>query len=128
MQVLLIEPDHILSEVYGSAFKKAGFKIRVCVSAQDSISAIDKKKPDLIVLEIQLAGHSGFEFLHELRSYEDLLNIPVIVYSSVPEISFENNKQLLKKLGVTRYLNKSKTSINQLVGIAKSLLMVKELK
>lgn len=81
--ILLIEPDKILSENYRLSFQKSGYKIQITHDAQAAIYAVDKIKPDLIVLEIQLASHSGIEFLYELRSYSDWQNIPVIILSLI---------------------------------------------
>lgn len=121
MRVLLVEPDIILARQYQKAFLSSGVDIVVCSNAQSAIVAIDEKVPDVIVLELQLAGHSGIEFLHEFRSYEDWANIPIIMHSSVPEYAVGADSKVWKQLGVERYFYKPKTSIKQLIGAVKSL-------
>lgn len=120
MNVLIIEPDVILAKQYQKAFEHAGVEARICADAQTAVIAIDDKRPSVVVLELQLAGHSGVEFLHEFRSYEDWADIPVVVHSSVPEYAIGASKNTWKQLGVTRYFYKPKTSLQQLVGAAKS--------
>lgn len=120
MNILIIEPDFILTKVYKKAFESAGFDVRSANNAQKAIKMIDKKKPSAIIIELQLGAHSGVEFLHEFRSYEDWQSVPLYVYSSVPFENFGHNKISINSLGVKRYFYKSKTSISQLVGIIAS--------
>lgn len=122
MKVLIIEPDHILGQAYKKAFVDAGIATKVASDAQAAIATIDDNKPDVVVLEIQLAGHSGIEFLHEFRSYEDLNDVPVVIYSSVPEYAFGIDTKSWNNLGVTRYFYKPKTNLNQLIGAIKSII------
>lgn len=120
MKVLIIEPDTVLAKQYKKAFDTAGVEAAVCSDAQTAVVAIDDVKPDIIVLELQLAGHSGVEFLHEFRSYEDWAAIPVIIHSSVPEYAVGSDPKVWRQLGVIRYFYKPKTSLQQLVGAVKS--------
>lgn len=121
MHVLIIEPDVILAKQYYKAFKDAGVDTRVCADAQSAVIAIDNKRPDAVILELQLAGHSGVEFLHEFRSYEDWLTIPIVIHSSVPEYAAGVDKKVWQQFGVVRYFYKPKTSLQQLIGAVKSL-------
>lgn len=121
MKILIIEPDHILGLAYKKAFEHAGFNVKLASNAQVAIASIDESKPDILLLEIQMAGHSGIELLHELRSYEDLNNVPVIIYSSVPEYSYGIDNKTWASFGVVRYFYKPKTNINRLIGTVKSL-------
>lgn len=65
-QVLLIEPDKLLAKTYQAALKTSGHKVRVASNSQDAINIADKTTPDIVVMELQLVGHSGIEFLYEL--------------------------------------------------------------
>lgn len=122
MTALIIEPDTVLARQYQKAFAAGGVETFVAYDAQSAVAAVDTKKPDIIVLELQLAGHSGVEFLHEFRSYEDWADIPVIVHSSVPEYAIGVDKKVWQQLGVARFFYKPKTSLQQLVGAAKTIV------
>jgi DNA-binding response OmpR family regulator len=122
MDVLIIEPDHILAREIKRAFITAGFKVQISTGAQEAIGTIDKKIPDAIVLELQLASHSGVEFLHEFRSYEDWASIPIFIYSRVPEYALGADQKTWNSYGVARYFYKPKTTFNQLIGAIKGHL------
>lgn len=122
MNILIVEPDHILAKEYKRAFDSFGHKARICYDAQSAIMAIDKKMPDAVVLELQLTGHSGIEFLHEFRSYEDWAITPVFIHSSVPEYALGADSKTWASFGVVRYFYKPKTSLKQLVGAVNGAL------
>jgi two-component system OmpR family response regulator len=114
--ILIIEPDRILGKTYAGALQSAGHQVVVCASAQQGVLAADPKRPDLILLELQLIEHSGIEFLYELRSYQDWQSIPVLIHTGVPVGEFADNLELLKQeLLVAEYLYKPVTSLRRLL-------------
>jgi DNA-binding response OmpR family regulator len=121
MRVLLIEPDKILARTYMQQLLLANFIVDVAHDGQEAVHCIEENVPDAIVIEPQLAAHSGIEFLHELRSYEDWAVIPAIIFSSVPEQSFNVSEKVWQRLGVVRYFYKPSTTAKQLVGALRAL-------
>jgi two-component system phosphate regulon response regulator PhoB len=69
--ILLIEPDRLLAEIYQRALSSEGHNVVVCAGAQSAILSADQSTPDLVILELQLVEHSGIEFLYEFRSYSE---------------------------------------------------------
>ena len=116
MKILLVEPDRLLAKVYSQALESKGHHLVSASTAQEGIAKVDEFKPDLIILEIQLVEHSGVEFMHELRSYEDWLDIPVIINSMVPPAEFNHSFKILKhELKVSDYLYKPDCSLKTLL-------------
>ena len=121
MNIICIEPDVVLAKVYQQAFTQGGeHSCKMCLDPQAAIEQIDTQKPDIIVMELQLAPLSGFAFLQELRSYEDLTDIPVVIYSSVPQESFAASSDVWRTWGVRRYFYKPATSINKVAAFVHS--------
>lgn len=114
VQIILIEPDYLLASIYKEHLEKFNYAVRVCGGGQIAFNEIDKLKPDLIILELQLTGHNGYEFLHELRSYTDLQEIPVLIHSVLPEEAVDINPIMKLELGITGYLYKPDTSLGRL--------------
>ena len=122
MNILIIEPDKVLSNIYINAFKHLGFNVFVAKSAQSALTLADENPPNLVILEIQLVEHSGIEFLYEFRSYSEWKDIPIIIYSCIPAHEFNNNWEILKKeIGIEEYLYKPKTNLKQLIKIVKEV-------
>ena len=102
--ILLLEPNRLLAKTYLAALRGAGHTVTVCATAQTAIFCADEQLPDLVVMELQLVGHSGIEFLYEFRSYPDWQEVPVIIASDVPAGEFNNSWRLLRQeLGVAAY-------------------------
>ena len=123
--IVIIEPDRVLAETYAKAITARGHTVTPCASAQAGIMAADDRRPDLVLLELQLIEHSGIEFLYEFRSYPDWQAIPVVIHSQVPVGEFAGNLELLQsQLAVADYLYKPLTSLKRLVSCVNQHLPV----
>lgn len=115
MHVLLIEPDTALSRTYTQALLRSGNEVSCVRHAQDAVHAADEKTPDVVVLELQMAGHNGIEFLYEFRSYPEWYDIPVVVLTMVPPHSLRITQEQMTELGIIDCLYKPSTKLDQLV-------------
>ena len=113
-KILLIEPDKILAGNIKTFFKKRGHKVSVQPSAQTGIDSADKFQPEAIILDLQLPGHSGVEFLHELRSYADWQNLPVVVFSSLNPDQLGGVSAAKAGLTISAYVHKPTASLAEL--------------
>ena len=120
IKILLVEPDLLLAKIYQKSFKEQALDIKICHSAQSAIDAVEDYKPDCMIIEPQLAGHSGVELLHELRSYEDLKNMTIYLYSNLPVQNINSVAKSLKSLNIKGAFAKSSFSVKQLIGQIKS--------
>lgn len=114
-RILLIEPDRILAKNYSSALEAMGYTINWSSSGQQAIHSIDKRRPELILLELQLPSHNGLEFLYELRSYPEWQNIPVILLTLVPDMAIAAEGPVLEQLGIVGYLYKPQTKLRHII-------------
>lgn len=123
-EVLLIEPDLPLAKTYATALQAADFTVRVSADAQAAIHEVDTRRPDVIILELQLADHNGVEFLYELRSYPEWQNIPVIILSQLSEREIGIGVAAMHKLGIVHYAYKPQTSLEDLLSILQTELVL----
>ncbi len=114
--VLLIEPDRVLTRSYRKALEHAGYVVTHATNAQDALNLADVNTPSAVILELQLVAHDGIEFLHEFRSYAEWQEIPVIVLSTFTRGSLEQARQTLARdFDVMTCLYKPRTSLERLV-------------
>ncbi|MDR0397948.1 MAG: response regulator [Candidatus Nomurabacteria bacterium] len=81
--VYVVEDDDAMAAHLARVLKN--YTVRTFSNGLDAIDAIDKKLPDVIILDIILDGPSGFALLNELQSYTDTGAVPVIVCSSMAD-------------------------------------------
>lgn len=113
-KILLIEPDGILAGNIRDYFVKAGYEVIAHTDLQQAITSVDKSLPDAVILELQLAGRSGIEFLYEFRSYPDWQDLPVILYTILKSDELSAYKRVLRDLNISRILYKPETRLNLL--------------
>lgn len=114
MKILLIEPNVLLEATYKTALQRAGHEVVSCPGAQEAVFLLDAGDIEIIVLELQLRGHSGVEFLYEMRSYPEWQNIPVLLHTLVANEGLAMQQERFDFLGITHYLYKPTTSLRQL--------------
>jgi DNA-binding response OmpR family regulator len=109
MHILLIEPDSLQARLYGSALAREGHSVAYSSTAQSAVHAADEQVPDIVILELQLPGHNGIEFLYEFRSYPEWMHVPVVIHTFVPVHELAQADVLKTELGVQRILYKPST-------------------
>ncbi len=119
-KILLIEPDYILASLHSQALRAVGYEVASVSDAAQAMAAVESR-PDLIIMELQLVTHNGIELLYEIRSYPDLMTLPVIVHSSIPAAEFYN-KRTAQQLRVQSYLYKPTTSLETLIQTIDTIL------
>ena len=77
--VLIIEDVKEMSDLVAMYLGKEGMTVKQAESAEDAFSILENYSPDLIILDLNLPGMDGFEFLHHFRKTN---NIPVIIVSA----------------------------------------------
>jgi two-component system response regulator RegX3 len=99
-QVLIIEDESELAGLMTLYLNNEGIMTTVCNSAEQAIALLDKLSLDLVILDINLPGKDGFEFLQEFRRNN---STPVIIVSAR-----ETDEDIIIGLGIgaDEYVNK----------------------
>lgn len=77
--VLLIEDDLDLGRLLRGELQRAGYRCRWATTAALGLLEIERRKPDVALLDLQLPDRSGFDLLPELRRRSAM---PVIVVTA----------------------------------------------
>ena len=81
--ILIIEDDHVFSEVLYDKCQERGFKSVVAETGEEGLRLAMKYKPEAIILDIILPGIDGWTVLDTLKSNTSVRHIPVHVVSSI---------------------------------------------
>jgi DNA-binding NarL/FixJ family response regulator len=69
MNIFLVEDDKIYSEFIRKALElNPDYKINAFLSAEDALTAINGKLPDVVIIDYKLPGQSGIEFYEQIKS------------------------------------------------------------
>lgn len=100
--IILVEYDRLLAETYAKGLAK-NYQVFIAKRAQEALDFLDAKKPDALVFDVVMGRHSGIELLHEVRSHDDWLDIPIIIISSLPLRDFPISQKQWKEYQVEVY-------------------------
>lgn len=123
-RVLLIEPDRKLARTYCQALEKWGYDVDWAGYAQDAVFAADAHRPDIVLLELQLTAHSGYEFLYEFRSYAEWQNVPIVLLTYVSPHAARLTAKHMEQFKIVQCLYKPAITLVQLRRAVESALKV----
>ncbi len=78
-RILIIEDVKEMADLIRLYLQKEGMDATICETAEDGLARFDEARYDLVVLDINLPGIDGFEFLQRLRKTSA---IPVMIVSA----------------------------------------------
>jgi len=114
------EPD--LVELVTVNLKKASFEARGFTDARAFFRFLERKVPDLVILDLMLPDMDGMEICKRMKKDENLSSVPVIILSAR---SGETDKVLGLELGADDYVTKP-FSPRELVARVKAVLRREE--
>jgi DNA-binding response OmpR family regulator len=81
--VLIVEDDAAIADMYALELSTAGLRVRVASSGESAVVAAQRNTGyAVIVLDLELPGMSGWTTLDELRHVAATADVPVIVLSN----------------------------------------------
>lgn len=83
IQILIVEDDAFLAEIYQKKFEMEGFTVSVSNNGEKGLADAKKKLPDIILLDILLPKLDGFAVLKGLKADNTTKNIPVILLTNL---------------------------------------------
>ncbi|MFG3441903.1 response regulator transcription factor [Nonomuraea sp. NPDC047897] len=66
-RLLIVEDDPNILELLAASLRFAGFDVTTAKSGLDAVAAVQRHRPDLIVLDVMLPDLDGFEIVRRLR-------------------------------------------------------------
>ncbi len=121
-QILLIESDRILAQNILRALKHSGHSVDWQVDPQAALGCADANIPDIIILDLVLAGRGGVEFLYEFRSYPDWQGVPIVLFSSLSAQELVDSLDCFEHLNIAAYHYKPTTALSSLIQTIQSVI------
>ena len=84
-RLLLIEDEEDIAALIKLQAELAGYKLHVEVDGINGYRAVEREKPDLVILDLMLPGQNGLDVCRKIKSNPDLRNIPVIILTAKTE-------------------------------------------
>lgn len=75
----MVDDDELSRRLVERALVGHGFEVELVDGASAAFAAIERRRPDLVVLDVMMPGISGAEVLEQIKSNPRLTAIPVIM-------------------------------------------------
>lgn len=83
--ILVVDDEDTISELIVTALQFNGFECRVAASGVEAMRALERERPDLVVLDVNLPDHDGFEVCRRMRAYGHLSPVIFLTARHEPE-------------------------------------------
>ena len=81
--VLVVDDEADVRTFLTAVLKKGGYEAVTACNGAEALEAVRDKKPDLVILDLQMPEKTGTEFYRHLTKDKSLSDIPIIVVSGL---------------------------------------------
>jgi type II secretory ATPase GspE/PulE/Tfp pilus assembly ATPase PilB-like protein/CheY-like chemotaxis protein len=101
--VLLVDDEDTLRRVMRDLLEREGYRVAEARDGVEALDEVDRRAPDIIVLDLNLPGMDGYTVLSKLRSRPTTKSVPIIVLTAKGD---EDNEVRVFELGADDFLTK----------------------
>ncbi|MHB8510703.1 MAG: response regulator [Actinomycetota bacterium] len=101
--ILVIEDEADLLMMIKLTLELAGYRVLGASSAEDGLTLLEQELPSAIILDLNLPGMNGWEFLARLREEGLVPNLPVILATAHAS---QANRSTAIEAGCREYIEK----------------------
>lgn len=91
--ILIVEDNEIENKAVAELLLAHGLKSTSAYSAEEAEQVLAKQKVDCIILDLNLPGMKGYDWMKKVKSQQGLSDIPIIIYSG-KDLSEEEEAKL----------------------------------
>ncbi|UWR01870.1 response regulator [Ruegeria conchae] len=102
-KVLLIEDEPNITEAIRFLLTREGWQVETHAEGTDAVQIILSAQPDLVILDVMLPGKSGMDVLRDLREYEEMKALPVLMLTARGQ---SRDREMAEQAGVSRFMTK----------------------
>jgi DNA-binding response OmpR family regulator len=73
--ILLVEDEEVQRILYKEELKDCGYKVRTASNGKEALKMIEKKRPDLVILDILMPHMNGFDTIREMLNSDPELHV-----------------------------------------------------
>ncbi|RJE85076.1 response regulator [Paenibacillus sp. 1011MAR3C5] len=120
--ILVVDDDHASIKLLADALTQSGYTFIAVDNGYDALDILNTHKVDCMLIDYMMSGMSGYELCKKVRKHHDILELPIIVLTSIMQHS---DLMLSLHSGANDYLLKPIVIEDLLVRI-QSLLAVRQ--
>ena len=80
--VLVVDDEPDVRLIARMVLQVDGFDVDEVATGEAALEALDRQRPDLLLLDVRLPGIGGWEVLHRVRADPALSGLPVVLFTA----------------------------------------------
>lgn len=84
-RILIVDDEPDFSAIVKHNLEKEGFEVELAYDGVEGLEKIKDHAPDLVLLDVMMAGIDGYEVCRELKENPKHADIPVIMLTAVAD-------------------------------------------
>ena len=101
--ILVVEDNKLNMKLVKGLIKIGKYRLLEAMDAESGIELIREKRPDLVLMDIQLPGMDGLSATKIIKEDPDLKDIPIVALTSY---AMEGDKEKALEAGCAGYITK----------------------
>ena len=101
--IFIVEDNDLNLKLFSDLLQANGYKVAATQDGFEAMEIAKRVMPDLILMDIQLHGISGYDIIREIKNDNDLKHIPII---AVTAFAMKDDKQKIMDSGCEEYISK----------------------
>lgn len=101
--ILIVEDNDLNMKLFNDLLQAHGYETMQTMDGRDVLQMVRERRPDLIIMDIQLPEISGLEVTKTLKADDSLKDIPVI---AVTAFAMKGDEEKIREGGCEGYIAK----------------------
>lgn len=119
-ELLLVDDDKFLLDMYSQKFAQAGFTVHPCFSTKEALQMLrGGATPQAVIFDITMPGEDGFVLLQKIHDEKLAPNAKLIALTNQTD---DADRKKAEELGVNRYCVKASMIPSEVVTMVKEVL------
>jgi signal transduction histidine kinase/CheY-like chemotaxis protein len=119
-QVLLVDDEEVTHYLVRQLLPRAHYRLWIATGGLTALDRLNEERVDVVLLDLNMPGMSGFDVLKHLQTNTALADLPVIVLTS----AILQPEERASLLGASLILSKSDLASDTLIDAIRSVLRV----
>jgi len=103
VQVLVVDDNELNLELASFVLRADGFEVVCALGADEALAAIAARRPDLILMDIQMPGVDGLTLMRQIRADAALAGLRIIAFTAY---AMKGDEARMRAAGCDGYLSK----------------------
>ena len=105
MHLMLVDDNSLILDTLGDQLRSLGHHVSAFSSAIDALAAIEKEKPDILIVDVQMPGIDGLEMIRRVRALRQKWALGLSIMA-LTALAMPGDEKRCKDAGANFYLTK----------------------